>query len=282
MAYEYDNDNGFRPERPQPPKKDNDIGAWIFIAVMFTVAWPIGLILLLIKLSESGNKKKNARRTTGQSGQRTSQRVGQTAQAEKARTAVKQVTQTPDYTDKGAKVMKIIGAAVAILGAFFLVQQVDYFELRYAIKWHEWMDLLRQVFYPMGMMAGGVSLLLGSGAMKRRQRRFATYLRTVGQKQAVPLDYLARAADVSRKRVEKDVNLMLEKGMELARATDKRRALMLGDSLTSDIAAAKNAGIDACWFNPKGAANDKGLPIAYEIASLDEVDAILDGTEGEA
>ena len=47
MAYEYDNDNGFRPERPQPPKKDNDIGAWIFIAVMFTVAWPIGLILLL-------------------------------------------------------------------------------------------------------------------------------------------------------------------------------------------------------------------------------------------
>jgi len=76
--------------------------------------------------------------------------------------------------------------------------------------------------------------------------------------------------------------LMLEKGMELARATDKRRALMLGDSLTSDIAAAKNAGIDACWFNPKGAANDKGLPIAYEIASLDEVDAILDGTEGEA
>lgn len=213
MAYEYDNDNGFRPERPQPPKKDNDIGAWIFIAVMFTVAWPIGLILLLIKLSESGNKKKNAQRTTGQSGQRTSQRVGQTAQAEKARTAVKQVTQTPDYSDKGAKTMKIIGAVVAILGAFFLVQQVDYFELRYAIKWHDWMDLLRQVFYPMGMMAGGVSLLLGSGAMKRRQRRFATYLRTAGQKPAVPLDYLARAADVSRRRVEKDLNLMLEKGL---------------------------------------------------------------------
>jgi len=213
MAYEYDNDNGFRPERPQPPKKDNDIGAWIFIAVMFTVAWPIGLILLLIKLSESGNKKKNAQRTTVQSGQRTSQRVGQTAQAEKARTAVKQVTQTPDYSDKGAKTMKIIGAVVAILGAFFLVQQVDYFELRYAIKWHDWMDLLRQVFYPMGMMAGGVSLLLGSGAMKRRQRRFATYLRTAGQKPAVPLDYLARAADVSRRRVEKDLNLMLEKGL---------------------------------------------------------------------
>ena len=63
------------------------------------------------------------------------------------------------------------------------------------------------------MMAGGASLLLGSGAMKRRQRRFATYLRTVGQKPAVPLDYLARAADVSRRRVEKDIGLMLEKGL---------------------------------------------------------------------
>ena len=212
MAYEYDNDNGLR--QPQPPKKDSDIGSWIFIAVMFTVAWPIGLILLLIKLSESGNKRKNARRTAGQSGQRTSQRVTEASpQAEKARSAVEQVTRTPDYTDKGAKTMKIIGAVVGILGAFFLVQQVDYFELRYAIKWHDWMDLLRQVFYPMGMMAGGVSLLLGSGAMKRRQRRFATYLRTAGKKPAVPLDYLARATDVSRRRVEKDVDLMLEKGL---------------------------------------------------------------------
>lgn len=74
--------------------------------------------------------------------------------------------------------------------------------------------------------------------------------------------------------------LMLEKAMELAGVTDRRRALMLGDSLSSDIAAAKNAGIDACWFNPKGMKNEKGLPIAYDIRSLDEVDAILAG-EGE-
>ena len=214
MAYEYDNDNGFRPERPQPPKKDNDIGAWIFIAVMFMAVPPVGLILLLCKLSEGSGRKKTTRTyAPSQTGQRTSQRVGQTAQAEKARIAVKQVTRTPDYTDKGGRTMKIIGAVVGILGAFFLVQQVDYFELRYAIKWHDWMDLLRQVFYPMGMMAGGVSLLLGSGVMKRRQRRFATYLRTAGQKPAVPLDYLARAADVSRRRVEKDLSLMLEKGL---------------------------------------------------------------------
>ena len=213
MSYEYDENNGLQP---RPPKKnDNDLGSWVFIAIMFAVAWPVGLILLLSKLSEGGGRKmrQQARDAWRRTAAGSAEAQSAQARASAAKNTVRKVTETPNYSDKGAKIMKIIGAAVAILGAFFLVQQVDYFELRYAIKWHEWMDLLRQVFYPMGMMAGGVSLLLGSGAMKRRQRRFATYLRTVGQKAAVPLDYLARAADVSRKRVEKDVNLMLEKGM---------------------------------------------------------------------
>jgi len=68
---------------------------------------------------------------------------------------------------------------------------------------------------------------------------------------------------------------MIEVAMEMAGVTDKSRALMLGDSLSSDIAAAANAGVDACWYNPNGAENKKGLPIRYEIRDLDEVDAIL-------
>jgi len=70
---------------------------------------------------------------------------------------------------------------------------------------------------------------------------------------------------------------MLEIGMEMAGVTDKRRVLMLGDSLSSDIAAAANAQVDACWYNPKETENKKGLPVAYEIRDLDEVDAILMG-----
>ena len=213
MSYEYDENNGLQPK---PPKKNNnDLGSWIFIAVMFAVAWPVGLILLLSKLSEGGGRKmrQQARDAWQRTAAGSAEAKPAQVRASAAKNTVRKVTETPNYSDKGAKTMKIIGAVLGILGVFFLVQQVDYFELRYAIKWHEWMDLLRQLFYPLGMMAGGASLLLGSGAMKRRQRRFATYLRTVGQKQAVPLDYLARAADVSRRRVEKDVNLMLEKGL---------------------------------------------------------------------
>lgn len=217
MAYEYDNDSGFRPEQPQPPrqqppKKDSDIGSWIFIAVMFAVWWPIGLIMLLSKLSEGGGKKKNARvYAPAQTERRTSQRTP-SAQTERARSAVKQVTRTPDYTARGGKAMKIVGAVLGILGCLTLFCAVGD-NLSFAYHYNEWWYFAQQLFYPLGMVAGGASLLLGSGAMKRRQRRFATYLRTAGQKPAVPLDYLARAADVSRRRVEKDVDLMLEKGL---------------------------------------------------------------------
>lgn len=194
MSYEYDGNGGLQPA---PPKKnDNDLGAWIFIAVMFAVAWPVGLILLLMKLSEGGKKK--VRR--------------QTARSDAAQKTVQQVTRTPEYSARSGKTMKIVGAVLGIVGALFLLRQLD-FTLGYAIEYGEWMYLLRQIFYPVGMLAGGASLLLGSGVIKRRQRRFATYLRTAGQKQAVPLDYLARAADVSRRRVEKDINAMLEKGL---------------------------------------------------------------------
>ncbi len=194
MSYEYDGNGGLQPA---PPKKDdNDLGAWIFIAVMFAVAWPVGLILLLMKLSEGGKKK--VRR--------------QTVRSDAAQKTVQQVTRTPEYSARSGKTMKIVGAVLGIVGALFLLRQLD-FTLGYAIEYGEWMYLLRQIFYPVGMLAGGASLLLGSGVIKRRQRRFATYLRTAGQKQAVPLDYLARAADVSRRRVEKDINAMLEKGL---------------------------------------------------------------------
>ena len=212
MSYEYDENNGLQPK---PPKKNNnDLGSWIFIAIMFAVWWPIGLIMLLSKLSEGGGRKmrQQARDAWQRTAAGSAEAKPAQARASAAKNTVRKVTETPNYSDKGAKTMKIIGAVLGILGCVAMLSAVSD-NLSYAYHYNEWWYFARQLFYPLGMMAGGASLLLGSGAMKRRQRRFATYLRTVGQKQAVPLDYLARAADVSRRRVEKDVNLMLEKGL---------------------------------------------------------------------
>jgi len=57
----------------------------------------------------------------------------------------------------------------------------------------------------------------------------------------------------------------------------KSEVLMIGDSLSSDIAGGVNFGIDTCWFNPDGLALD-GSPIpTFTIADLAEIDAIVEG-----
>lgn len=55
----------------------------------------------------------------------------------------------------------------------------------------------------------------------------------------------------------------------------RHEVLMIGDSLTSDMQGACDYGIDACWFNPAGLPRPAGLPIAYEIARLDELVGLL-------
>lgn len=57
--------------------------------------------------------------------------------------------------------------------------------------------------------------------------------------------------------------------------TDLSQALMIGDSLTSDIQGGFNAGIDTCWYNPKGVENDSSLTPTYIIKDLHELDAIV-------
>lgn len=51
--------------------------------------------------------------------------------------------------------------------------------------------------------------------------------------------------------------------------------LLIGDSLTSDIRGAHNAGIASCWFNPAQAVNESGICPTYEIADLRELLELL-------
>ena len=55
---------------------------------------------------------------------------------------------------------------------------------------------------------------------------------------------------------------------------DKSKILIIGDSLTSDILGGHNAGIDTCWFNPKGKPLTGVFP-TYEIRSLSEIYEII-------
>ena len=56
----------------------------------------------------------------------------------------------------------------------------------------------------------------------------------------------------------------------------KDRAIIIGDSLSSDILGGINAGIRTVWFNPKGEPKNPEIPADYEITHLDQVKTLLE------
>lgn len=226
MNYEYDPNSGFTPRTGGgSPRKDNEWVGWLLIGLFFvTGLWPVGLIMLISKLSDGSSRKRVNRNFTVNTGsnyqryQQASRDVGaaqqkKTGEAAPSQTvkrsaqAIADLTHTPQYGDKGAKTMKIVGAVLGIIGALMLFGTVG--DLFTGIP----VDLLEDMFYALGFVTGGAGLWLGGLGMQRRARRFAKYLAYVGNRKAIPIDDLARAADVSEAKAEKDLEIMVEKGL---------------------------------------------------------------------
>jgi 2-haloacid dehalogenase len=68
---------------------------------------------------------------------------------------------------------------------------------------------------------------------------------------------------------------IFEVALERLGNPDKKKVLMVGDSLNADIRGANQAGIDACWFNPNGQGVPDSLAISYRITSLSQLANIL-------
>ena len=51
--------------------------------------------------------------------------------------------------------------------------------------------------------------------------------------------------------------------------------MIVGDSLTSDMAGGCGAGIPCCWYDPKGLPVPEDLPIRHTIRNLNEIPSIL-------
>ena len=57
---------------------------------------------------------------------------------------------------------------------------------------------------------------------------------------------------------------------------DPAKAMIVGDSLSSDILGGINAGIKTCWVNPAHAAPKSGIKPDYEIEALHQLEALLE------
>lgn len=59
---------------------------------------------------------------------------------------------------------------------------------------------------------------------------------------------------------------------------DPTRTIIVGDSLSADIAGGNQAGIATCWFNPDGKPTTEIKP-TFTISSLDELPALLENVK---
>lgn len=59
----------------------------------------------------------------------------------------------------------------------------------------------------------------------------------------------------------------------------KSEVLIIGDSLSSDIAGGSSYGIDTCWFNPGGKPRPTDLPITFEISRLADLLDLVESHE---
>ena len=188
-----------RPKASDDKPSNSDMGSWIFIAFMFAVAWPIGLIMLISKLSEDGEKAKKAAASKSKS------------KSSKVKKAAAGVTKSPKDTSGTARVLQIVGICLAAVGGLVGLGLLT--DLPYYIEYARWGEIFSDFSVAAAFLASGGGLLWGSWGMKRRMRRFAKYLAVAGGAQSVSITRLAAAAEVSERRVERDLELMIEQGM---------------------------------------------------------------------
>lgn len=211
--FEYDPETGsFRFDESggkTKKKNDVDVGGWILIAALFAFGlWPIGLIALISKLSDKPKKVNSSR-----GGMRTSTspnaNISSRSKVEKSvvKTA-KQMNRAPKASDKTARILMIVGAAITAIFGISLVTMLG------EVIAYGWYSYMMEELFPMcGFFAGGVAMLVAGQRMKRRSARVARYLAVMGKRGYIAVDELCAVTGKSRKKVESDLDFMVEKGL---------------------------------------------------------------------
>ena len=211
--FEYDPESGsFRFDEgggKTKKKNDVDVGGWILIAALFAFGlWPIGLIALISKLSDKPKKVNSSR-----GGMRTSTspnaNVSSRSKVEKSvvKTA-KQMNRAPKTSDKTARILSIVGAAITAIFGISLVTMLG------EVIAYGWYSYMMEELFPMcGFFAGGVAMLVAGQRMKRRSARVARYLAVMGERGYISVEELCTVTGKSRKKIESDLDYMVEKGL---------------------------------------------------------------------
>ena len=213
--FEYDPETGsFRFDESggkTKKKNDVDVGGWILIAALFAFGlWPIGLIALISKLSDKPKKVSSPR-----SGTRTSTSPNANVTARSTNKVEKTVVQTakkmnraPKTSDRTARTLMIIGGIIALAAGSGLISNIG------EIIGYGWYSYMAEyMLSECGFLAGGIAMFAAGQRMKRRSARIARYLAVMGERGYISVEELCTVTGKSRKKIESDLDYMVEKGL---------------------------------------------------------------------
>ncbi|MCI8400436.1 MAG: hypothetical protein HFF90_13735 [Oscillibacter sp.] len=185
--------------------------SWFIIIGLFVIFWPIGLLTLFAKLFGPDGKSQGQQApplqgaaSAAQAAARFSKNVVSSAvpprasrpqqqRQTKAKRAAKRFTKAPKVKKSNARLLKVLGTLLVLISLFAIDDE------GVALQY-------------LAMLTGGLAMIGRGMLMTRQLRRFSRYLLVMGEREAVPVDELARTLGYSPRRVVKDLQSMIDKG----------------------------------------------------------------------
>lgn len=146
-------------------KKQEGVGMWVAIVVLFVLgAWPIALILLLVKLfGDDGKKKRTAAPPLNQAAS------AGTAAAEdsRAKKVMRSAMRSPAVKKSNAKWLKIIGAVLAVCGLAACWSPIDMMIWLGRVEvWY-----IEELLWALAITAAGVAMFCSGMSIDRSLKR---------------------------------------------------------------------------------------------------------------
>ena len=130
------------------------------------------------------------------------------APEKKARTAMRKAARSPSVKKSNAWLLKIAGAALTFFGVMVTGTAIE--DMLYLF------DTLRfwlpEMLQGLAFLAGGLAMLYSGFSMDKSLKRYAKYLSVMGDREAVPVEELARTLGYHASRVERDLQRMIDRG----------------------------------------------------------------------
>lgn len=182
--------------------------SWILIVALYAFGlWPVATILIFMKLfapdvSKSDQKKAPPLREEKTDPEEIKEKKKQDREETKTvvKDALKSVINSPNDTKLSSWLLMIFGIIVALFGLLAVIGNSADFSLGLFL-------------FALSLIISGGAMTYGGFEMQNSIKRYANYIAVIGPNQAVEIESIAKKTGFKKRKVERDLQKMIDKGM---------------------------------------------------------------------